>query len=222
MAKRDAERAPWERQPGETVRAYAAFCVYRDLFPQERSLRRAAEELAKTDPKSRRAEAILRVLKAWSAKYRWVERVKAWDDEQDRLNRARQLREIQEMRERHANIAKHLQAKAYERLKRLDPDELEAPDVLRYFVEAARLERLARGEPDIIAEQRGTVTVHAQNLGIIERIIADPEARELARQLYSRVASNTANAGPGGSGELREVGDEEPVDSGPTFGPARK
>jgi len=59
------------------------------------------------------------------------------------------------MRERHAREALALQQKALERLKRMDPEELSPGDVLRYFVEAAKLERISRGEPETIQEQRG-------------------------------------------------------------------
>jgi hypothetical protein len=59
---------PWERQPGETSKAYAAFCVYRDLG-QARSLRTTAEALS-------RSEALL---KGWSSKWNWPERSRAWD-----------------------------------------------------------------------------------------------------------------------------------------------
>ncbi|HEV3121876.1 MAG TPA: hypothetical protein VGY53_08245, partial [Isosphaeraceae bacterium] len=39
------------------------------------------------------------------------------------------------------------QNKAVERLRQLRPEELKAREILSFLVEAARLERLARGEP---------------------------------------------------------------------------
>lgn len=41
----------WERQPRESSKAYAAFCVYRDLGP-ERSLEKVRQNLDK--PRSRK------------------------------------------------------------------------------------------------------------------------------------------------------------------------
>jgi hypothetical protein len=71
------------------------------------------------------------------------------------------------MAERHAQEARGLQAKALERLRALRPEELGPADVLRYFVEAAKLERLALGEPETVAEQRyGPVVLH-----IIEEVV---------------------------------------------------
>lgn len=59
---------PWDRQAGETSKAYAAFSIYRDLG-SDRSVRRVSEELAKTQT----------VIKRWSAAHDWVVRAAAWD-----------------------------------------------------------------------------------------------------------------------------------------------
>lgn len=146
----EAERAPWERQPGEPTRAYAAFCLYRDMPASERSLRAVAGRLYGPN----RTTKVPKTLARWSARWRWVERAAAWDEEQDRRAREAQLKAIQEMRERHAREAMALQQKALQRLKDMDPNELSPEAVLRYFVEAAKLERVSRGEPETIQEQR--------------------------------------------------------------------
>lgn len=135
----------WERLPGESAKAFEAFRLYRDLPPSERSVREVARRLNKN----------LTTIAQWSSKYRWVERAQAWDDEVDRRAREAHLRAVKEMRERHARYAVALQMKALDRLKQMDPDELEPLEVLKFIVEAAKLERLARGEPDTIQEHTG-------------------------------------------------------------------
>lgn len=67
MANEDDVR-PWDRQPGETSKAYAAFVTYRDLGA-DRSVRLVSEALAKTQT----------VIKRWSSAHNWVSRVEAWD-----------------------------------------------------------------------------------------------------------------------------------------------
>lgn len=59
---------PWDRQPGETSKAYEAFVTYRD-FGSGRSTRRVAEALSKSEA----------LIKRWSGKYDWVSRAAAWD-----------------------------------------------------------------------------------------------------------------------------------------------
>jgi hypothetical protein len=100
--------------------------------------------------------AVLRQCDTWSSAFRWVERASAWDKHLDAEARRAQEEARRDMAERQAREARALQAKAVERLKSLNPEELGPADVLRYFVEAAKLERLALGEPDAVQRQELT------------------------------------------------------------------
>ena len=81
--------------------------------------------------------------------FRWQERADAYDRHLERrhLNAMddQVLAAYKEMGERHAREAMALQAKALERLRTLDPSSMNADQVLRFIVQAATLERLARG-----------------------------------------------------------------------------
>jgi hypothetical protein len=68
------EIMPWERQGNESSQAFAGFCSYRDLG-SGRSIEKAAKHVRKS----------VSLLKRWSSRYYWVERIEAWDREQDRL-----------------------------------------------------------------------------------------------------------------------------------------
>lgn len=68
--------APWDRQPGESDKAFAAFCAYRDLGP-DRTHEKTREKLGKNS-------GYLRVLEAWSGRFRWMDRAAAFDAELDR------------------------------------------------------------------------------------------------------------------------------------------
>jgi hypothetical protein len=95
---------PWERQPGETAKAYAAFCGYRDLPPQERSLQRLRSEMADEG-----YVVTKNWLGEWSAKWDWVERTMDWDQEVDRRQREKFVAERESMAQRHAQQAVMLQ-----------------------------------------------------------------------------------------------------------------
>jgi hypothetical protein len=82
---------PWEQQPGESQPAFEAFALYRDLGPSERSTRRVARDLDKNHT----------LIGQWSGRHRWVERVRAWDAEQDRQRRAALSKEAIEAGRRH-------------------------------------------------------------------------------------------------------------------------
>lgn len=64
-----ANARPWERQPGESARAYAAARAYFELGPP-RSLRTVADILTKST----------RHLERLSSQWQWVERAAAYDD----------------------------------------------------------------------------------------------------------------------------------------------
>ena len=69
MAGQDLNQIlPWDRQPGETTPAYAAFASYRDMG-HSRSNAKVARELGKS----------VTIINRWSSQWRWVARTEAWD-----------------------------------------------------------------------------------------------------------------------------------------------
>lgn len=145
MTKVNIPPEPWERQQGETPKAYGAFQVYRDLGA-ERSLQKAAAKLGKSRG----------LLEDWSSKNYWVKRVAAWDAEQDRIARQAQIDEIKKMRKRHADLAYAMLIKAANALKRMPEDEIKAMDIGRFVEVGSKLERLSRGDVgDVIEERMG-------------------------------------------------------------------
>lgn len=106
----------WDRQPSESARAFAAFCVYRDDGPG-RSLRGVVD---KTGTK-------LAQIGVLSRRYRWVSRVEAYDAHMARLEQAAREQALEaeaqkwaqrrlEQREREWETAKTLQERAMQML----------------------------------------------------------------------------------------------------------
>ena len=165
----------WERQNDEGSKAYAAFCVYRDLGP-ERSLEKVRQNLDK--PRTRKW------LGDWSVKYNWVERAQAYDDYIERKKREEKEKAILEMAERHAKLAMAFQQRVAQRLQEIDPAELSPADMARWLDIATRLERLSRGEPTEIGKQemQGQVTQRYE-YDITQRIEQYADVyRQLARR----------------------------------------
>lgn len=143
MSKATIPPEPWERQKGETSRAYEAFAAYRDMGP-DRSQRKLGQKLSKNTA----------TIAGWSTKYEWVKRVAAWDAEQDRIARQAQIDEIKRMRKRHADLATAMLVKAAKALQRLPEDDIKAGDVSRMVETAAKLERISRGDVGEVVEER--------------------------------------------------------------------
>lgn len=133
MPKRQEPEAPWEQQPGESAKAFEAFAAYRDMGA-ERSVRKVAQKLSKSATQ----------IKEWSAKWRWVERSRAYDRELDRQAHARAVRDVQQMADRHIRIAMQLQRKGLEALEQLDVEKLTPKMQLAFLAKAMEIERLNR------------------------------------------------------------------------------
>ena len=138
---------PWERQEGETTNAYEAFCVYRDLGTK-RSHVKTGEKLGKNTT----------TISEWSVKFNWVERVEAYDDDQERKEREmlekERLNDIKKMRERHADLAVEMLEKAARALQAIPDVEGRASDVTRMVDVASKLERISRGDVGEVVEER--------------------------------------------------------------------
>lgn len=146
-----ARDEPWLKWPDEPENDYARFQCFRDLPPPRRTIENgflvhSGGALLGTE-KSKRPYP-----QAWaglSRKWRWSERVRAFDvwKEKSQLEAERDgtLEAWREMGERHAREAMALQQKALQRLQTMNPSELSAAEVRQFLVQAATLERLARG-----------------------------------------------------------------------------
>lgn len=160
--RRPITGVPWERQPGEGVKAFEKFCCYRDLG-RNRTLRQVAKE---------RGKALI-TIEIYSQQWHWVERCNLWDDECDRRKQAAYLREIEEMAKRHARQSIGFQSvlikpvEAYLQRLKNDPqgklkdfDGIATDKLFDKVIKAAQvfsdiigIERKSRGEPNEITKQ---------------------------------------------------------------------
>lgn len=138
-----ADIKPWERQEGESAKAYEAFSEYRDM-KADRSLAKVGQKLGKSKT----------MMEKWSKKFDWVARAEAWDLEEDRLTRVALTKDIGAMRRRHADIAKAMLVKAARALTKIPDDEIKASDISRMVDIASKLERISKGDVGEVIEER--------------------------------------------------------------------
>jgi hypothetical protein len=140
---RNEEKHEWDRQSGESSKAYAHFCLYRDMGVS-RSIRQM--------PSVSGCTSVVRQLNRWSSRWRWVERCQKYDDYLEYQDRLRQEKERRQMRERHAKMAVLGQSIAVKGLENLlakvqGGDQAVAPgDLTRLLDTSVKVERQSRGE----------------------------------------------------------------------------
>lgn len=123
----------WERQRGESIKAFEAFALYRDMGPK-RSIRAVGQELGKSNT----------LVERWSSKWNWVERAREYDKSLDELAQAAAVQERKSMAERHISAALKLQEKALKALESLSPQSMSPKDIRESIKLATDLERLCR------------------------------------------------------------------------------
>lgn len=134
MPKR-SDTKPWERQEGESVKAYEAFQCYLNLG-ETRSQRLVSEQLSKSR----------QLISRWSANYQWVERVAAYENDLQRQAHAEAVKKARQMADRHISIAMKMQQKALQALKEMDPRDIDPKNLVAFIREATKLERESRAE----------------------------------------------------------------------------
>ena len=102
---------PWERQPGESAQAFAAFECYRRLPPAQRSLQRAWEEHCRQPGRLRKRRGQdpgkpHGHWTRWMSQWRWKDRTLAWDEQVSALARDQELE--QELQTRLAEQQEHI------------------------------------------------------------------------------------------------------------------
>jgi hypothetical protein len=191
----------WQQLPGESIKAYQAFVVYRNLDPMERSLQRVVSECNKS----------ISLIGRWSARWSWVERAQARDDFQELRRLEARIQEKQRMDEQHLKIIRAMRSKALEALAQMTPEDLakNAYELRNWIVDFIKLERLIVGEPESIEERREKIEIHAS----IEEQIKEyaPVFQELLDEgLITLDGHPHAAIGP-----ATEANEEGPGDEGP-------
>ena len=117
----------WERQSGETAKAYAAFLLYRDLPAIDRSV--AAAWGRKIGGKQ---------WERWCASHDWVNRAAEHDSDLASRRRERMEKELDRAKDDAAVLIRAALAKVAERIRGMDAEELAAgqiPAALRTLIE---------------------------------------------------------------------------------------
>lgn len=170
----------WEQQRDESVKAYRAFCMYRDLGP-ERSLDRVAEMLYPTkEGRKGRKRAATGRLQEWSSRHRWVERAKTHDAEAARIDRQAWEQEQREMAKKRVRVSYRMLDLVAARLDSMSPEDVPLSYVAKWAEASAKLS-VPIGDD---AEGRNELRVEEER---IELVIRDPEARRLALELDERM-----------------------------------
>ena len=107
--------------------------LYRDLGAG-RSLEAVAQKLSKSIP----------LIKRWSREKSWVERVRAYENAQQKAAFAEDVQNRRDMRKRHIAISLQLQKKALKALENLKIEKMSAKEIREFLKMATDLERLSR------------------------------------------------------------------------------
>jgi hypothetical protein len=181
---------PWERQPMESIKAYAQFQVYRDMNPPDRGYLKVAEKLHLSQVQIAHAGAV----------QRWVERASAWDFHLERA-RLQQTEQYQaEMAARHAEIAKEMLGKVKQRLLSVNLKTLGPKEISQWLEVGVKVERLSRGLSSEAAE-KALYQTNVQINHLTKQEIMTELAREgvkgashgKAQRLLEEAASNGSN-----------------------------
>lgn len=160
---------PWERMANENAAHYDKFCAYRDmryigvngdkpkpgeLRRPDITIRRSIRGLADAMGVSRKA------LEPLSARFAWVERAEAYDDDIMRRIKEKNEADILKMHDTHARIAAQMLTKATARLLTLPEGEISPSDVARLVDIGVKIERLSRGEATENQHISGDINTH--------------------------------------------------------------
>lgn len=188
IAKRrelDKDRRPWEMQSWEGLKAFEAFCFYRNLL-MGASLSKAVQDFLKTAPsaKGRNEATVRRQFGEWSAENMWVSRTEALVMHLDDRHREQIEGRITRQNRRYETAAATLSSGILARAA-VDPDagvgeadgqlvqpfdfnELDIESAARALVALQRLERLATGQATELA--KGAFQISTSD---VERIVRE-------------------------------------------------
>lgn len=177
---------PWDRRPKESTPAFEAFVIYRGMGV-ERSIRRVAKELSKSEA----------LLKRWSAEHGWALRVAAYDTHLDReyVNEVRAAR--RKTARRNAKLAGHVFDKLEDYAENLlSSYELDPAALARLAEVFGKLERTALGQGEQIDVTGGGGADLAAGAVATAAVLTDEDRRARLLMLQREVANRVGELPP--------------------------
>ena len=175
----------WERNVGESTKAFSAFVVYRDMG-MDRSMRKVAEH-----PDVNKSVGLIQ---HWFKKYEWKNRVDAWIDRLDSVKREVAEEEIKEMSRLQARVATKMMMLVDEALDKVNTKTLaNRPTAMSSMVEISqRVARTALGLPATLTKvtQETTIIDVEAAKEARQKLLQNPDSRELVLQLIEHMASD--------------------------------
>ena len=203
---------PWERQPGESDKAFRFFCRYRDMGPD-----RSYQKLSGDINKSKMTIANM------ARKWKWVDRVKHYGDEIDRIKQELTKKELVEMVKRHSDHSQAIETSLMypiklfiDKIKNSQSNDLNgmtAKELIKIVFEVADrfpkivdTERKSRGVPTEISKHNIDHTTKGKPMqlsmwdafksDVIKNMENHPEAKEsLLKMLDSYVTTGSEDSG---------------------------
>ena len=142
---------PWDRQHGETPKAFAAFCIYRDLPAVDRTIVAAVAQQRKLGGK-----ASVRNWETWASLYNWRERGLASDSDLASRRRIRRAEALERAQDDIANMSRAALTKMIPLLQPLesggiDPYQIPISQIPSWLRTLADLQLKSLGYEDSIA-----------------------------------------------------------------------
>jgi hypothetical protein len=149
----------WERLPGESGAAYAAFCAFRD-YGLDRNIRKAVEgQFRKAElptefsPEAKTPRNDLNILVAkkyrvwrnWCTQFRWKERAADYDHYTEKLKQTEMRKTIEAQGEMHRAVTGKMLEVVKQKLDKMNPEDLSQGNVTEWVQTAIRAEREAAG-----------------------------------------------------------------------------
>ena len=161
----------WDRQPGETPKAFAAFCIYRDLPAVDRSIVAAVAQQRENGGK-----APVRNWETWSSLYNWRERGLASDSDLASRRRMRRGEALERAQDDIANMSRAALSKLLPLLQPtdaggLDPYQIPLSQIPSWLRTLADLQLKSLGYEDRITltgKDGGPVKVEAKTQHVFQ------------------------------------------------------
>jgi len=127
----------WEMLTGESAKAFAAFCVYRDL-KADRNIRKAVDVF---EPDAAKREKKYRGWRNWAAEYRWKERAVDYDKYHEGLKQTEIRKTIEAQGELHRAVTGKMLNVALEKLNTMNATELPVGAVAEWVQVSTKVDR---------------------------------------------------------------------------------